>query len=74
MCADGSADGYEYAGSWKDDEMNGDFMTVFVFGMKEDKVLCALGVSRSDHFLFVNLFFPHTPFSSLGDASAWSVA
>eukprot|EP00802_Teleaulax_amphioxeia_P007860 Tamp_07868.p1 GENE.Tamp_07868~~Tamp_07868.p1 ORF type:complete len:289 (+),score=49.99 Tamp_07868:1406-2272(+) len=32
-----TADGYEYAGSWKDDEMNGDFMTCFVFGMKEDK-------------------------------------
>ena len=32
------ADGYEYVGQWKDDEMNGEFMNNFVYGMKEDKV------------------------------------
>jgi hypothetical protein len=33
-----TADGYEYVGVWKDDEMNGEFMTCFTYGMKEDKV------------------------------------
>ena len=38
VCEDGTADGFEYTGSWKNDEMDGEFMTCFIFGMKDDKV------------------------------------
>jgi len=37
-----TADGYEYVGIWKDDEMNGEFMTCYTYGMKEDKVRCEM--------------------------------
>ena len=37
-----TADGYEYIGIWKDDEMNGEFMTCYTYGMKEDKVRCEM--------------------------------
>lgn len=53
---DGTADGFEYTGSWKNDEMDGEFNVCFVFGMKDDKVpMRQLSTHFSEKLIFEHL-------------------